>query len=85
MANPLDICPVCLVVIRDDTPQGCELPDGQRYHLQHLPMQVRSLHAAGTRWNEAMADYDRYLDAGGRFSFAVWAERYAENYVAVAS
>lgn len=81
----LDDCRVCAGRITDYTPAGCELPDGQRFHLSCLPMSVRSLFAAGRAWDRAVADYDRYLDAGGRFSFVIWAERYAADYVAVAS
>jgi len=36
--NPrgLDLCPACHYLVFDHSPNGCELVNGQRWHIDHL-------------------------------------------------
>lgn len=77
---------VCGGVVRDHDADGIELADGRRFHIEHLPEPVARLWNESyegpndTAWDRAVVDFDRYVENGGRHSFTVWAERYAEYY-----
>lgn len=75
-----DNCRKCGKRVRDFDPNGCELPDGERWHWSCMKGPVVAL-VNSTEYDRATTDYDHYATAGGEASFTVWAERYGSDYL----
>lgn len=74
-----DDCHGCAQRVRDFDPNGCELPDGARWHWRCMTEPVVAL-VNSSEYGRATDDYDHYRAAGGAASFSVWASRYGSDY-----